>query len=123
MEVFWEWTLGELKTSVIKGSFLSLSLLLYQTLEIFLIWFFIALKYPIFLEIGSSPDACSEYYAGPKAFSEKETLALSEFLKTLNIKLYIDFHSYGQLLMFPVVSIATFSFRFRISRFLLFVNF
>lgn len=53
-------------------------------------------------------------YAGPKAFSEKETLALSEFLKTLDIKLYLDFHSYGQLLMFPTVSISSY-FRFSCS--------
>lgn len=58
-----------------------------------------------FLEKGSSKDPCSELYAGPNPFSEQEILALSEFIKTFdNIKLYISFHSYSQLLLFPYVS-------------------
>lgn len=56
--------------------------------------------------VGASKNPCSETYAGPKAFSEPETLALSEFIKTFhNLKLYISFHSYSQLLLFPYVSI------------------
>lgn len=58
-----------------------------------------------FAETGSSNNPCSETYAGPKAFSESETLSLSEFTKTFpNLRLYIAFHSYSQLLMFPYVS-------------------
>lgn len=38
--------------------------------------------------------------------SEKESSSLSKFIdKFKNIKLYISFHSYGQYLMFPYVSI------------------
>lgn len=56
-------------------------------------------------EAGASKDPCSEYFAGTP-FSESETLALSEFVKSLDVKLYISFHSYGQSLMFPPVSAA-----------------
>ncbi|XP_055295225.1 zinc carboxypeptidase-like [Sitodiplosis mosellana] len=53
-------------------------------------------------EEGSSTDSCDETYAGPSSFSEPETLALSKFIKTFdNIKLYLSFHSYSQLLLFP----------------------
>ncbi|XP_055308561.1 uncharacterized protein LOC129572592 [Sitodiplosis mosellana] len=53
-------------------------------------------------EVGASTDPCSEIYAGPTPFSEPETLALSKFIKSFdNIKLYLSFHSYSQLLLFP----------------------
>ena len=55
------------------------------------------------LEAGASKDACSEYYAGSKPFSESETFALSEFIKSFDIKLYMNFHSHGQFLCFPPV--------------------
>lgn len=43
---------------------------------------------------------CNEQYAGEAPFSAVETLALSEFIKTIdNLKIYIAFHSAGQLLM------------------------
>lgn len=54
-------------------------------------------------EAGASQDPCSEYYAGSKPFSESETLALSEFAKSFDIKLYMSFHSNGHFLMFPPV--------------------
>lgn len=58
-------------------------------------------------ETGASSNPCAETYAGPTAFSEPETLAISEFIKTVeNLKLYISFHSYSQLLLFPYVSFA-----------------
>ncbi|XP_055294946.1 zinc carboxypeptidase-like [Sitodiplosis mosellana] len=51
---------------------------------------------------GGSTNPCSETYAGAKAFSEPETLALAEFIKSFdNIRLYLSFHSYGQMLLFP----------------------
>ncbi|XP_031627768.1 zinc carboxypeptidase-like [Contarinia nasturtii] len=50
---------------------------------------------------GGSKDPCSELYGGAKAFSEPETFALSEFVKNFNISLYLSFHSYGQMLLFP----------------------
>lgn len=56
-------------------------------------------------EAGASKDPCSEYYAGEKPFSEIETLALSVFAKTFDIKLYMNFHSHGQFLCFPPVNI------------------
>ncbi|XP_055307072.1 zinc carboxypeptidase-like [Sitodiplosis mosellana] len=53
-------------------------------------------------EVGASTDPCSETYAGPSPFSEPETLALSKFIKSFdNIKLYLSFHSYSQLFLFP----------------------
>ncbi|XP_055294901.1 zinc carboxypeptidase-like [Sitodiplosis mosellana] len=53
-------------------------------------------------DVGSSSNPCSEIYAGPKPFSEPEALALSKFVESIGkVNLYISFHSYSQLLMFP----------------------
>ncbi|CAL1274668.1 unnamed protein product [Larinioides sclopetarius] len=53
---------------------------------------------------GSSSRACSDYYAGPSAFSEPETRAVSEFMLD-NLKgrliLFLDFHSYSQRWLTP----------------------
>lgn len=57
-----------------------------------------------FSEGGASVDPCSEIYAGSKPFSEPETLALAEFVKTLNLKFYFAFHSYSQQILYPFVS-------------------
>lgn len=57
-----------------------------------------------FSEVGASRQPCAETFAGPKAFSEPETKALSEFIKKFDLKLYISFHSFSQLLLFPYVS-------------------
>lgn len=55
---------------------------------------------------GSSKNPCSAIFAGPKPFSSPESFALSEFVKSFdNLKMYLSFHSYGQLLLFPYVSI------------------
>lgn len=53
--------------------------------------------------IGASDNQCSEVYAGPSAFSEKETQALREYLHANQerIKLYLTFHSYGNYLLYP----------------------
>lgn len=54
--------------------------------------------------VGSSKNPCSEIYAGPKAFSEPEIDSLANFIKTIdNLKMYISFHSYSQLILFPNV--------------------
>lgn len=58
----------------------------------------------LFLEGGASNDPCSEIYAGPKPYSEPETLALTEFVKTFNLKFYFAFHSYSQQILYPFVS-------------------
>ena len=54
--------------------------------------FFIAKNYP-----------CSNTYPGPEPFSEPETKSLAKFLRSIadKIQLYLDFHSYSQLLVFP----------------------
>lgn len=49
---------------------------------------------------GSSSNPCSEIYHGPKPFSDPETLAVAEYInKTQNVKLFVDFHSYGNMFM------------------------
>ncbi|XP_037038852.1 zinc carboxypeptidase-like [Bradysia coprophila] len=52
---------------------------------------------------GASDNPCSETYAGPYAFSEVETRALSDFLAPIGrqINIYLSFHSYGQYILFP----------------------
>ena len=50
---------------------------------------------------GSSGRKRSEIYRGPHAFSEPETLALARLLDQREVKAHIDFHSYGQLVLFP----------------------
>lgn len=60
--------------------------------------------FSLFLEGGASNDPCSEIYAGPKPYSEPETLALTEFVKTFNLKFYFAFHSYSQQILYPFVS-------------------
>ncbi|XP_057375607.1 carboxypeptidase B-like [Daphnia carinata] len=53
--------------------------------------------------LGASPSTCDETYRGPKAFSEPETLAMSNFItgKSSQIKLYLTLHSYGQYALVP----------------------
>ncbi|KAB0795830.1 hypothetical protein PPYR_09891 [Photinus pyralis] len=52
---------------------------------------------------GASSSACSDTFAGDKAFSEIETQSLSEFIDTIAPKLdvYLSFHSYSQLILLP----------------------
>lgn len=51
---------------------------------------------------GASSTPSSETYRGPSAFSEPETQAMRDFiLARPNIVAYIDYHSYGQLVMWP----------------------
>ncbi|CAG9564612.1 unnamed protein product [Danaus chrysippus] len=52
---------------------------------------------------GSSSNPCSEIYRGARAFSEPESRAVSEFIKTsaANFSAYLTYHSYGQYLLYP----------------------
>lgn len=50
---------------------------------------------------GSSGREGSEIYHGPHAFSEPESAALRDLADRTAPGLYIDFHSYGQLILYP----------------------
>ncbi|KYN04096.1 PREDICTED: zinc carboxypeptidase-like [Cyphomyrmex costatus] len=52
---------------------------------------------------GSSRNPCAETFAGSAPFSCIETKSASEYIKSISDKfyLYIAFHSYSQLLLFP----------------------
>ncbi|KAG5684517.1 hypothetical protein PVAND_013746 [Polypedilum vanderplanki] len=52
---------------------------------------------------GASRQPCSETFAGSKAFSEPETKAVDDFLKSsaANFKASLSFHSYGQYILYP----------------------
>ena len=53
-------------------------------------------------DYGSSPYPCDTTYRGPSAFSEPETTALSNFIiNHPNIKAYMDYHNYSQLILWP----------------------
>ncbi|CRL02092.1 CLUMA_CG015125, isoform A [Clunio marinus] len=55
-----------------------------------------------FAEGGASTNPCSDLYAGSAPFSEPETKALSEYLRTIpNLVGYFAFHAYGQMMMTP----------------------
>ncbi|XP_063698040.1 zinc carboxypeptidase-like [Culicoides brevitarsis] len=55
------------------------------------------------MAMGASGNPCHEAYAGSSEFSEPETVALAAFYSSIaeNITAYIDFHSFGQFLMYP----------------------
>jgi hypothetical protein len=51
---------------------------------------------------GSSSNSNSDTYRGPSAFSEPETRSVRDFALTLhNLTAFIDFHSYGEYIMWP----------------------
>jgi carboxypeptidase T len=50
---------------------------------------------------GSSRNERSQTYRGPYAFSEPETSALRDLVKREHVALHVDFHAYGQLLLYP----------------------
>ncbi|XP_017953981.2 zinc carboxypeptidase A 1-like, partial [Drosophila navojoa] len=54
-------------------------------------------------EVGASSSACSDAYAGPKAFSEIETLSLANYISSIKekIQLYVSFHAFSQYLLYP----------------------
>ncbi|XP_049827688.1 carboxypeptidase B-like isoform X3 [Schistocerca gregaria] len=55
------------------------------------------------MEVGASDDPCSTTYAGAEVFSEPETRALRDYIlaNADRIKLYLTFHSYGPLILYP----------------------
>ncbi|XP_055615763.1 carboxypeptidase B-like [Toxorhynchites rutilus septentrionalis] len=52
---------------------------------------------------GASRQPCSEIFAGKGPFSEPETKAVENFMKTTAapFKAYVTFHSYGQYILYP----------------------
>ena len=50
---------------------------------------------------GSSTDPSSDTYRGTAPFSEPETSALKNFLATKNISCTLNYHSYGNYLIYP----------------------
>ncbi|MGE0549490.1 MAG: M14 metallopeptidase family protein [Kofleriaceae bacterium] len=50
---------------------------------------------------GSSKNERAENYHGEYAFSEPETIALRDLAMHEQIALHVDFHAYGQLVMYP----------------------
>jgi len=48
---------------------------------------------------GSSSDSCSDVFHGPRAASEPETLVIENVMKESPLSLYIDVHSYSQLII------------------------
>ena len=53
------------------------------------------------IEEGFSRDPNSPFYRGPKASSEPETRALEELAASISFKAAIDFHSFGQHILYP----------------------
>ncbi len=52
-------------------------------------------------DTGSSPDTRSNIYRGLKPFSEPETMALKSLLERVVPNVFIDFHTYSQLVLYP----------------------
>jgi len=50
---------------------------------------------------GSSSNERSDNYRGAHAFSEPESAAMRNFIEREHISLHIDFHAFGQLILFP----------------------
>lgn len=51
----------------------------------------------------NTKNPCMNTYGGPEPESEKETKAVTDFIRShlKSIKAYITFHSYSQMLLFP----------------------
>jgi hypothetical protein len=50
---------------------------------------------------GSSPNFGSETYRGPSEFSEPETQAIRDFVNEHDFKLALNYHAFGNYLLFP----------------------
>lgn len=50
---------------------------------------------------GSSPNTANATYRGPSAFSEPETQAIKYFCENHDFKLTLNYHTYGDLLIYP----------------------
>lgn len=53
--------------------------------------------------VGVSADKNEEIYCGPKAFSERESVAMGKLIRSYasNLEYYLAFHSYGQYMILP----------------------
>jgi len=58
--------------------------------------------YIFFLQSGTSSDPCNSIYGGPSAQSELEVQAITAYILA-NKPVYgaMDFHSYGQFVLYP----------------------
>ncbi|XP_048509951.1 carboxypeptidase B-like [Athalia rosae] len=52
-------------------------------------------------EFGADRDPCSNQYSGPHAFSEPESRAIRDLIKTVKPVMYLTFHAYGPLVLHP----------------------
>lgn len=54
-------------------------------------------------EEGASPDPCSQTYAGPKAFSEPETVIVRDIIHSLQGRgiMYLTIHTCGNYILYP----------------------
>lgn len=53
---------------------------------------------------GATNNSCDQIYAGPEAFSEPEARAIRDWFlshQDENVKLYLTFHSYGEMILYP----------------------
>jgi hypothetical protein len=51
--------------------------------------------------IGSDPTPSSATYRGPSAFSEPETQAIRDFVNGREFTMWLSYHTYGELLLYP----------------------
>jgi len=52
--------------------------------------------------VGASTNPCSDSYCGSAAFTEREVVTMgNHVVRTPNVKMFIDWHAYGQLWMAP----------------------
>ena len=51
--------------------------------------------------IGSSPSTSNATYRGPGAFSEPETRALRDFIEDREFTIWLSYHTYGELFLYP----------------------
>ena len=54
-----------------------------------------------FDDAGSSPNPESSTYRGPEAFSEPETQAVRDFCEAHDFKIALNYHTFGNLLIYP----------------------
>jgi hypothetical protein len=52
-------------------------------------------------DIGSDPSPSSWTYRGPSAFSEPETQAVRDFVNSREFTMWLSYHTYGELLLYP----------------------
>lgn len=50
---------------------------------------------------GSSANACSQTYHGPSSMSEPETKVIAEMMGESPLTVYLDIHSFGELILWP----------------------